>query len=588
MLGTPSKTPYNKLSDFKTSADYLKYLYNKANGYAFRCILAPSVDNPRGVFRQCYFSLADSFESFDSNGENIYVSMNSFRRFFSDYSISRDFDHLKRINALYVDIDCYNAGLTQEQTIWLLHEEYIGSVIPEPTFIINSGRGVYVVWKLDNEDLKSVSRWKAVEKYLIDALRPLGADSACQDPARVLRVPFSINSKSKSMVEIVEFNDLVYRIHTIASEYGVSLSARKKRNTKKATINQRKAVAAIVKKYGVTPPDLDNFAETRSWLSAYEDEITSFKSRPMVSKFNSNPFSPPLSSYEGSSVVPTPTMAYTLGCWCNDLESLMAIRHGSEHHRENALFLYRLWNLEITSDPHIALNRTLAFNRSFSCPLPENLVIKATESAERKFLKGGTYSFKVATIIDFLCITDAELSGLASFSQAVLNADTGTLTTGVARDRKAVNRAYYCRSLEKKGEVLKEDKISARRTSITSLLSQGLSHAEIMEKLSISRATFYRDLSAITAVACKDSVTCAVSDSMVLTKEKALAIIESLRTKKMNFSLNLHDFLVSKFQSFTYRTNYVVVLYGLFIPRYLPRVRLVGYSFSDLPWDCDG
>lgn len=49
--------------------------------------------------------------------------------------------------------------------------------------------------------------------------KEFGVDRKTLDPARVLRVPGSINSKSNTMVKILEKNDYIYNLREIQSEY---------------------------------------------------------------------------------------------------------------------------------------------------------------------------------------------------------------------------------------------------------------------------------------------------------------------------------------------------------------------------------
>lgn len=409
------------------------------------------------------------------DGTNIYVSQNAFC--FKNKKLNREKDSLKRLNAFYVDIDCYKAGLTQQQVITALREEYYGTIIPVPTFVINSGRGIYLIWKLNNEDCKAYSKWQAIEDYLVDSLIPLGADSCCRDVSRILRVPFSYNSKSNSMVKIEEFNDLVYTIYSISKEYEIYPSyAPKKKRSRVASKAQRWAVSQIASSLGIDMPDFNDFSATCAWLSEHKSYLVhSPKSKGGVRRSSERNYA----------------FASVLRGWRDDLVTLMSLRKGADCRRENALFLYRLWSLELCGDANMALEQTLSFNSTFSCPLPERLVIEATKSAEKKYLKGETYHFSVKRLISFLDISSDELAGLASFAQAS-NSDTRTLTT--AESRKISNHTYYVKSVERAGKDLKSSSVAIRRSRISSLLADGFSSVEIMKELSISRSTFYRDL----------------------------------------------------------------------------------------------
>lgn len=473
MLGVSSNTKYKKIEDFKCSADYLSYLYKDANGVVFRMF----ADNC-GVFHQhnTPYSLTERFYEFDFGGNDQYISMQTFLSK-KGGKPTRSRECVKRINAFYVDIDCYKVGLTKGQVITALQEEYYGKIIPTPTFVIDSGRGLYLVWKLANEDKNAQSRWERVENFLVNKLEMLGADCGVHDLPRVLRIPFSKNSKSNTIVKILEFNDVVYKIRDIENEYGLSLH---KKQYKKipASKKQKWAVRKIVLSRGVKSPDLSDRKATAEWLSNYSFDIIENKGTHYQKNISSTP---------------KDNVKYLSGCR-KDLVTLMSRRKGADCRRENALFLYRLWTYEATKDANLALEATLDFNRSLDCPLPEKAVISATRSAQRKIDKGETYSFKHSSLIKFLSITKEELISLFPLSEIGgflrKNSDDGQN----ARDRKKQNHVYYKRCLEKKGETLKKDKIFTRREKIKELIERGVSYDEIISELSISRATLYRDM----------------------------------------------------------------------------------------------
>lgn len=549
MLGQSSNTKYKKISDFKTSADYLKYLYKDANGVVFRAYV-----DGKGDFHQHKhpYSLTDNFYNLDFSGDNQYISMQTFLSKKKEKPVRRN-ENIKRINAFYVDLDVYKIGLSKEQVLLKLHDEYIGSIIPTPTFIIDSGRGMYLIWKLANEDLKTQSRWEVVENYLIDALAPLGADNAVRDLARVLRIPFTGNSKSKSNVHILEFCDLVYTIRDIAIEYG--LACKKKTGEKKpATSKQIWAVQNIVATECVQAPDLSDRKATALWLADYAKILASHKKDTKISA-------------KSKIKISFRNRTRSLTGYCADLLSLMSMRKGEDCRRENALFLYRLWNYEIYHDANLALTATLEFNRALDRPLPEKTVIKATESAERKVNNGATYAFKVSTLIRFLDITTEELSHLTYLSKGEAsrpkNADDGQ-----ARDRKDENHACYKRRLEKKGDSLKCDKITMRRMKIADMLAEGLTAEEIMKSLSISRATYYRDMACLASDSKKeDNVpACDLSSEFEASEDVQEASTEdtSLPHEKEDVKITEKGG-VSYFQCIIYELHNGVVPYRLFV-----------------------
>jgi hypothetical protein len=129
--------------------------------------------------------------------------------------------HLRSLTACYADLDCGRpeseepgAALTWRQA---QHDaEYLADtgVIPMPSIMARSGRGVYLFWLLrdatDPEKLphawpEKVELYKACNRALNERLRAhrLPADKAAIDAARVLRVPGSIHRKALTRVRYV-------------------------------------------------------------------------------------------------------------------------------------------------------------------------------------------------------------------------------------------------------------------------------------------------------------------------------------------------------------------------------------------------
>ena len=129
--------------------------------------------------------------------------------------------HLRSLTACYADLDCGRpesdepgAALSWRQA---QHEaEYLADngVIPQPSIMARSGRGVYLFWllrdakepeKLPHAWPEKVELYKACNRALNERLRAhrLPADKAAIDAARVLRVPGSIHRKALRRVRYV-------------------------------------------------------------------------------------------------------------------------------------------------------------------------------------------------------------------------------------------------------------------------------------------------------------------------------------------------------------------------------------------------
>ena len=192
---------------------------------------------------------------------------------------------------------------------------------------------------------KALPLWKAIEEYLYSVLKPFVADRKALDPTRVLRVPGSINSKSKTKVKIIEEYNYLYDLREIQAEYLPSLQESK--SNKKGRPNKINFIFRERSLYYARIQDITKLCELRN---------------------------------------------YNL-----------------KGHRELILFLYRYYLCSFLEDVNKALEDVLELNSMFKSPLAENEVIRATRSAEKCYLsKDKEYKYKNETLIELLEITEEE------------------------------------------------------------------------------------------------------------------------------------------------------------------------------------
>ena len=226
-----------------------------------------------------------------------------------------------------------------------LEEDYFNKSIPRPNLIIDSGRGLYLIWLINKVPSKALPLWKAIEEYLYSVLKPFGADRQALDPTRVLRVPGSINSKSKTEVKIIEEYGYIYDLREIQAEYLPDLQESKAK--KRGRPNKINYVYRERSLYYSRIQDIVKLCELRNY----------------------------------------------------DLRG----------HREFILFLYRYYLCSFMEDIQKALEDVLELNSMFIYPLKENEVIRATRSAEKVYLdKNKEYKYKNETLIELLEITEVE------------------------------------------------------------------------------------------------------------------------------------------------------------------------------------
>lgn len=317
--------------EYSEQINYLDILHSDSKGWITRAEINCG-------YKQWHYRYNELLEQ-EFEQENVYISVNTF------YSTFRRLEYIKELKAQFIDLDIYKTGFTKEQIIMHLEADYFNKSIPRPNLIIDSGRGLYLIWLLNKVPSKALPLWKAIEEYLYSVLKPFGADRQALDPTRVLRVPGSINSKSKTTVKVIEQYDYIYDLREIQNEYLPELEERKAkkkgRPSKTVFIHRERSL------YYARIQDIIKLCELREY----------------------------------------------------DLKG----------HRELILFLYRYYLCYFLEDTQKALEDVLELNREFIYPLSETEVRRATRSAEKVYLsKDKDYKYKNETLIELLEITELE------------------------------------------------------------------------------------------------------------------------------------------------------------------------------------
>lgn len=115
---------------------------------------------------------------------------------------------LYTIRSVYVDIDCYKLGVEpDEHLIKLVVAKACAAGMPEPSYVVGSGRGLYAKWVFDRPiGASKMLEWKLLQSTLLALYRSVGSDPSARDSSRVLRLVGSLNSKAPGRDVRVEFN----------------------------------------------------------------------------------------------------------------------------------------------------------------------------------------------------------------------------------------------------------------------------------------------------------------------------------------------------------------------------------------------
>ena len=322
-----------KVDDIDESIEYIDTIHGESKGWITKAEISKQRE-----FSQWHYHVEDLIKQ-DFDKEDVYISMSTF------YKPMRRIETIKEIGNLFLDLDTYNTKFTKTQILMNLEENYFNRVIPIPNLIIDSGRGLTLVWSIEKVPYMALPLWKAIQEYLYSQLKEFGADRKALDATRVLRVAGSINSKSGTRVTILEKYEYKYTLREIQREFLPDLDenkSKKKGRPKKVVYVHRERSL-----YQGRILDLVKLCELRNY----------------------------------------------------DVKG----------QREIILFLYRYYLCYFYEDEQKALEDVLELNKDFIQPLSEKEVIRATGSAEKVFKsKDKQYKYKNETLIEILEISEYE------------------------------------------------------------------------------------------------------------------------------------------------------------------------------------
>ena len=399
------------------SVKYINIIHGDSKGWITKAKICDK------EYKQWHYKYKDLIElKFDE--DNVYITLNTF------YKTYRRIECIKELNALFIDLDIYKTGFTKEQILINLNENYFKQSMPIPNFIIDSGRGLYLIWLIKKVPSMALPLWKAVEEYFYKTLKEFGADRQALDATRILRVPGSFNSKTHTEVKIIDNYDYLYELREIQSEYMPELS--EKAPVRRGRPKKVKYIFRERSLYYARIMDIIKLCELREY----------------------------------------------------DLKG----------HRELILFLYRYYLCYFTEDVEKALYDTLELNSMFKQPLAEKEVTRATKSAETVFKKENKdYKYKNETLINLLEISDEEQREMITIIYDEEYKRRKRLRNKKLYNSEKAKEKYKDK-LIKNGEITKEEKISLRREKIKDLLAKGLKQKEIYALLNISKRTCISDI----------------------------------------------------------------------------------------------
>lgn len=372
---------------------------------------------------------------------NQYLSPNSFRRF------ERKQVALGMLQAFWLDLDVEKMGYDKQDICVLLPSLITTAGLPYPTHVVDSGHGLYLIWKIEPRPVYSgsiVKLWGHVEQTIAEKFdRGFNhvfesdkgiVDHASLDPTRVLRIPGTINPKhgEQRLCQVIARNDHVYTLFGLSDK--------------------------------LLPLTHDEYVQKMQQNTRHKHHSSN-----VSIEFKYKGFEQRLLSQRVS-----------------DINTLVQVRKGQMTNcREVSLFLLAnsLGQITDVSRVNQAINQ---LNSRFADTLPDSEIRALKAEVEllnieshKPDAKRNWYRYKNETMIRLLHITDNEARGLQ------------TLLTPAEKQRR---RKQYSSSRSTMRRQNNQNRIEKRNRAIFQLISQGLTRKQVASKVGVSSSTVARAL----------------------------------------------------------------------------------------------
>ena len=139
--------------------------------------------------------------------------------------IKRTKERVRQMHACYVDIDCYKEGIPQKEVVEAIFWFVKRGDIPMPSFIVSSGRGIYVLWLLNDipATSKAVRYYDLIQGKLVEVFSNYGSDHKAKSVNGYLRLPGTLHPKANKKVEILFYDlDVRYEMRYLGEWFALS------------------------------------------------------------------------------------------------------------------------------------------------------------------------------------------------------------------------------------------------------------------------------------------------------------------------------------------------------------------------------
>lgn len=246
--------------------DYIKHLHsNEIDGYIQ--LMQLDKDKRATIKNINYEGLTELVQEYIGQVDT-YTTPNTF------YKPQRASENIRQLRALYIDLDIDKTPYSQTETIYEVYSLVFQGVIPTPTLVTLSGRGVHLYWRLKHAPKQAIYYWYQLNDYLFTQLKDLGADLRATDVARLLRIPETINSKNGKTCKIVKIEDTVYSMYDLMEQYIAPKRKTQQAPNKKASNGKVKYLMNSYSLHSARAYDLEILCRLRNYdVEGYRNSI---------------------------------------------------------------------------------------------------------------------------------------------------------------------------------------------------------------------------------------------------------------------------------------------------------------------------
>lgn len=132
----------------------------------------------------------------------------------NQFMCKRETKNLWRLNSIVLDFDFYKIDKYKHLTPKKFYIEVLKDKLEDvPTYVIDSGSGLYVIYCLLEKLPKQCEKYyQATYKVLQQKYSAYGTDAGATLTTQVIRVPGSINSKNGKKVKIIDSSKMKYKL----------------------------------------------------------------------------------------------------------------------------------------------------------------------------------------------------------------------------------------------------------------------------------------------------------------------------------------------------------------------------------------